>query len=108
MGADKQDRETLEKIVENFNLELKIEKGGELGLLDKILSRDTRASKGTAFIFRDRERFDILEEEEPGFAGYTDRSVGEFLGHPGSASDFYSEAKVPGEIFKEKQIRVKN
>jgi hypothetical protein len=101
MGVEKNDREKLEEFAEKLDLSIRFSEGSDRSLFDRLLGRDTRMFKDTAFICRDEEHFQILEEADPGFAGYTDESVGRFLGYPQTAIEHYSDDETPGADFGE-------
>ena len=87
---------------EDFDLEVLQVEGEDRSLLNRLIGRDNRFQKDTVFLTKDDQRFEILEDEEPGFAGFTDESVGKFLGYPGSSLDYYGSVEVPGQDFREK------
>ncbi len=89
------------EFAEEFDLEtLKVE-GENRSLLNRLLGRDNRFQKDTLFLAQDDKQFDILEDEDPGFAGFTDESVGRFLGYPDNAVEYYSSCDAPGHSFRE-------
>lgn len=101
MGVGHEQRKILEEFTDSLDLEMIISEGGERSLPNRLLGRDKRKIRDTAFIARNDERFGLLEQEVPGFAGYTDESVGRFLGYPESALTYYSGSEVPGADFSE-------
>ncbi|MFB6192692.1 MAG: hypothetical protein ABEK00_00400 [Candidatus Nanohaloarchaea archaeon] len=93
MSVQEQD----EKVVENFcdDFDLKLEFMGE---------RNELFEPG-AFIASEEDRFSILEQSHGKFYTCSDEAVGEFLGYPEEAINFYSgtgEDEVPGQKFREK------
>ena len=96
MQADVKTRKVLEEFCTEFDVEMKVVEGQERSLLDRVLGRDTRFMKDSIFLARNQERFEILEESDGDFCGFSDRAVGEFLGYPESAVDYY-ENKTKGE-----------
>ncbi len=87
---------------EEFDLKVLHVDGEDRSLLNRLLGRDNRFQKDTVFLAEDGQRFEVLEDEEPGFAGFTDESVGEFLGYPESSLEYYGSVEAPGHDFREK------
>lgn len=99
LGVKYGQKERLREFVKDFDVGIKVVAGDERDVLDKFLNRDKRMMKDIVFFSREPERFKILKEEDPGFAGYTHRSVGRFLGYPDTALEYYSETYAPGSEF---------
>lgn len=89
MGTGRKTREVLEDFRTEFNINMKVVKGPERSLVDRVLGRDTRFMKDSIFLARNPERFEILEDSNGSFCGFSDRAVGEFLGYPESAIEYY-------------------
>lgn len=89
MDADMEAQKVLEELSDEFDLEIKIVEGSERSFLDRLLGRDTRFLKDSVFLAQESERFEILNESDGRFCGFTDRAVGEFLGYPESAVKYY-------------------
>jgi hypothetical protein len=69
--------------------------GGERSLLDRLLGRDNRFEKESVYLAQKEERFNILENSEGRFNGFSDKAVGEFLGYPESAIEYYHGTEKP-------------
>ena len=104
MSADYRDRELLHCFCDEFDLEMAVKEGGSRSLLDRILRRDTRFIKDSVFITHKEERFDILENSNGEIKGFSDREIGEFLGYPEDAIEFYEEHEIPGRFFEKRII----
>ncbi|MFB6100548.1 MAG: hypothetical protein ABEK16_04715 [Candidatus Nanohalobium sp.] len=91
MGVDRDTRKVLEDFSREFGLEMKVVEGGDRSLINRLLGRDKRFMKDSVFLARNRKRFRILEESDGRFCGFSDRAVGEFLGYPDSAIEYYVE-----------------
>lgn len=100
MSADKEQRELLEDFCEDTGLEMKIVEDGQKSLLDRILGKNSSIYRDSIYVARDPERFKILEASNGIFTGFSSRAVGEFLGYPNEAIDFYEEDGVPGIKFE--------
>lgn len=99
MSVGSRQRSLLEEFAREFDLRLKVVKGSERSLLDKILGRDTRFERDSIFVTTDEDRFGILEDSDGDFNGFSDESVGKFLGYPSSAIDYYNRVDIPGLEF---------
>ncbi|MFB6292615.1 MAG: hypothetical protein ABEI58_04455 [Candidatus Nanohaloarchaea archaeon] len=102
MSAGRKKQKLLEKFAEDFQLAYRTYGEQDPGLLDRLLHRETPFSKPGAFLARDPERFDIIEEAEGGFYGTSDEAVGEFLGYPESAIEYYRREETLGSETLEK------
>lgn len=100
MSAGNREKRLLQDFCNDLGLKMMVVDGDERSHLDKLLGRDTRFRKDSIFIAREKERFDILEESEGDFNGFSERAVGEFLGYPKEAIDFYGEEEVPAQAFE--------
>lgn len=101
MSVKYQDRKIIKEFSEEFNLNYKVVEGSNVSFLAKLIGIDSRTIIDTVFLTKDIERFEILKEQDPGFAGFTDESVGRFLGYPEEAVNYYAEKEMPGRDFRE-------
>jgi len=101
MSADKEQRKVIEEFCRELGLEMKVVEGEKRSLLDKILGRSSPMNRDSIYITRNSERFTILEDSKGMFTGFSSRAVGEFLGYPEKAINFYEENDVPGMEFEE-------
>lgn len=103
MSAGNQEKKLLQDFCDDLGLEMNVKEGSRRSLIDRLLRRDTRFRKDSIFISRKEERFDILEESDGDFNGFSDSAMGEFLGYPEEATKFYEEHEIPGQVF-EKEV----
>ena len=101
MSSDKEQRKLIEEFCRELDLEMKVVEGEKRSLLDKILGRSSPMNRDSIYINRNSERFTILEDSNGRFTGFSSRAVGEFLGYPEKAIDYYEENDVAGMQFEE-------
>ncbi len=101
MSPDFRDRKLLRKFCEDFDLEYREVEKHKRSLIDRLLRRDTRMLKGGFFVARDKDRFEILKKSEGGFYGFSDSSVGKFLGYPEEDSEYFAEKTAEGDVWDE-------
>lgn len=99
MNVDREQEEVLRKLSEELDLSIKVSEGRVSKPGVNVGSRPEHNQR-CAFIAQNSERFEILEESDGRFYGFSDRAVGEFLGFPDSAISFFSEHEQPGMISK--------
>ena len=99
---------TVKKLLEfceRSELEVKVVEGSDRSLIDRILGRDNRFMKDSVYLAKNPDRFEILEESEGNFNGFSDKAIGKFLGYPEEAIEYYSkkkEGEPAGKEFKNK------
>lgn len=101
MSADKSQRKLLQKFCRESGLEMKVVEGEDRSFIDRLLGRDSMMYHDSIYIAREEERFEILEESEGNFNGFTEDAVGNFLGYPEKAVEFYRGEDIPAMRFEE-------
>ncbi len=104
MSPDNGDRELLEEFCEEFDLSYLHSGGEERSFFDRLLGRDTRFLKGGFFVAREEDSLEELQDSEGKFYGFSDRAVGEFLGYPEEAVEYFIKRKKENHI----SIRTEN
>ena len=69
-----------------------------------VLKKDEKGSglsKTGVFVSREKERFELLEDSEGRFYGFSDREVGEFLGFPEEDIEYFAENIEDGPVESE-------
>lgn len=107
MSPDFKDRKLLREFCEDLALEYLEVEERKRSLLDRVLRRDTRTFKGGFFVAHDSKRFEKLKESKGRFYGFSDKSVGEFLGYPDDDTDYFAERAAKGEVWDETEDKVK-
>lgn len=103
--TEKQARE-LQEMCRELDLSIRITEG-RVSKPDVAIGERPEHDQKCAFIARDNDRFEILEESEGRFYGFSDRAVGEFLGFPESAIKFFEEHEQPGMKSKKRILEEK-
>lgn len=108
MSADEPTRQLLQRFCNEFDMEIKIVKGEKKSLLDRLMSRDNRFLKDSIFIAHDRKKFEILENSEGDFCGFSNEAVGEFLGYPEGSIEYFTKENIRGEMKSELEMKLES
>lgn len=95
MNADKGQIEVLREFAEVFDLCLKVYEG-RTSKPEKPGAEIPSFDQKGVFLATEEDRFDILENSEGRFYGFSDKAVGKFLGFPESSIKFFKSTEQPG------------
>ncbi len=101
MNVKRSDIKMIREFCDKFDLEIKVT-GDDISILDKLLGRVPAVDNTNIYLAKDEERFDLLKGSKEGYGRFADRSIGEFLGYPEDALDYYEYEEIPGKSFQEK------
>ena len=101
MSPDFKDRKILRSFCEDFSLYSLDVKGQERSKLDRLLQKDSRTFKGGFFITSNKQRLENLKYSDGDFYGFSDKSVGKFLGYPEEDIKYFEEREVEGKVGSE-------
>lgn len=95
MNADEEQIKTLKEFAEAFDLHLRVYKG-RTSKPGKPGAENPSFDQKGVFLATEEDRFDILENSEGRFYGFSDEAVGKFLGFPKSSIKFFNSTEQPG------------
>lgn len=99
MNVDEDQEKALREICWDLDLEIKVSQG-RISKPDVTVGERPEHDQRCAFIARNEERMEILEDSKGRFYGFSDGAVGKFLGFPESAIKFFEENEQPGMVSK--------
>jgi len=88
MDPEEEKLERIQDFCEKFGFHVKIRESKESSDL----------AKTGVFVSREGKRFELLEDSEGRFYGFSDRKVGEFLGFPEGDIDYFVENVTKGHV----------
>lgn len=92
MNVSEEQIQSLKRFCERLGLKYRTAEGRKSKPSRNVMEK-TERDQNAFFVSREGSWFDILEEGR--FYGYSDRSVGEFLGFPKSSIEFFVENEQP-------------
>jgi hypothetical protein len=95
MNASDEEIDAIQSFCDDFDFTMRVREGRTSKPEGSLGNRPVDDGK-CVFVADDEKRFKILERSEGRFYGYSDSAVGEFLGFPESAIEFFDSTEQPG------------